>query len=306
MNNKINKYLTAGNPNLYGTIISFQKGWRKKNPDFVDYYSFLLYFSHETGRIERFLYNSGNKNNQIFNNFIIDHNSNNEEISKFPYTKKNNSKELRENLIDLNKFIINIDKIFELLPLSQISFKALNDGKINKNMFISFLFELIRDYLIYKQSYVYCDMHILRKYTEAKDNITNSNIKLGTGKSIYKKELSNDLILINNNTNYEEIERLYKSITEFYAKKFINYNPENKLIINIPNKFNNKLYQDFINKLENNKYETISLDNSSQPECLIDLKCSINSRTVINYQDLILKIVKFNEFIRNKINKMII
>lgn len=27
----------------------------------IDHYSFLLYFSHETGRIERFLYNSGAK-----------------------------------------------------------------------------------------------------------------------------------------------------------------------------------------------------------------------------------------------------
>jgi hypothetical protein len=301
---KTQKYLLGDNPNLFGSIISFQKGWRKKNPDFLDYYSFLLYFSHETGRIERYLYNSGNKNNQIFNNFIIDHNSNNEEISKFPYNKKNKSTEVRDNLIDLSKFINNIDKIFELLPLSQISFKSLNDGKINKNMFISFLFELIRDYFIYKQSYNYCDMHILRKYTEAKDTIRNNNFKLGTGKSIYKKELSNDLILMNENISYKSIERVYKSITEFYATRFINYNSDNKLLINIPNKFNNKVYQEFLNKLENNKYETISLDNSNQPECLIDLKCSINSRTVINYQDLMIKIMKFNEFTNDKINNM--
>ena len=29
----------------------------------MDYYSFLLYFSHETGRIERYLYNAGSKEN---------------------------------------------------------------------------------------------------------------------------------------------------------------------------------------------------------------------------------------------------
>lgn len=29
MNNKITKYLTADNPNLYGTIIGFKRGWRK-------------------------------------------------------------------------------------------------------------------------------------------------------------------------------------------------------------------------------------------------------------------------------------
>jgi hypothetical protein len=300
MNNKINKYLTSENPNLYGTIISFQKGWRKKNPEFIDYYAFLLYFSHETGRIERFLYNSGTKNNKIFNNSFIDYNKN-EEISNFPYY--NNNKEVYENINDLNKYLINVDKILELLPLSQISFKSLNDGKINKNMFISFLFELIRDYFIYKQSYNYCDMHILRKYTEAKDNITNYNFKLGTGKSIYKKELYNDLVLINENITSEGIKNIEKSITEFYSIKYINYNSEKKLL-NIPTNFNNKNYQEFINKIEDNKYETISLDKSNQPECLIDLKCFINSRNVINYQDLIIKIMKFNDFISNKINSM--
>jgi len=303
MNNKINKYLTAGNPNLYGSIIAFQKGWRKKNPEFLDYYSFLLYFSHETGRIERFLYNSGSKNNQIFNNnFIIS--NNNDKLSQFPYNKQNKPIVVHENFNDLNKFINNIDKILELFPLAQFSFKALNDGKINKNMFISFLFELLRDYFIFKQSYHYCDMHILRKYTEAKDIITNSNIKLGTGKSIFKKELSKDLTLMNENITYDGIERVYKSITEFYPIKYINYNSDNKLLINIPKKFNNKVYQDFINKLENNKYETISLDKSNEPKCLIDLKCSINSRNVINYEDLIIKIIKFNNFTKTKINKM--
>lgn len=276
----------------------------KIKPDFVDYYSFLLYFSHETGRIERYLYNSGSKNNQIFHNFIIDHNSKYEQVTQFPYTKKNKPIEVFENFNDLNKFINNIDKILELFPLSQFSFKALNDGKINKNMFISFLFELLRDYFIYKQSYNYCDMHILRKYTEAKDTITNSNFKLGTGKSIFKKELSKDLTLMNENITYEGIKRVYKSITEFYPIKYINYNSDNKLLLNIPKNWNNNVYQGFINKLENNKYETISLNKSNEPECLIDLKCSINSRNIINYQDLIIKIMKFNNFINTKINKM--
>jgi hypothetical protein len=304
MNNKITKYLTAGNPNLYGSIISFKKGWRKKNPDFVDYYSFLLYFSHETGKIERFLYNSGTKNNQIFNNFIVTYDSNNQNISNFPYNKENNPKEIHENFIDLNKYVNNIDNIIELLPLSSISFKSLNDGKLNKKMFISFLFELVRDYFLYKQSYNYCDMHILRKYTEAKDTITNSNLKLGTGKSIFKNELWNDLILMNENINSEDLEKIYNSISEFYRKKYINYNSENKLLLNIPKNFNNKIYQNFINKLENNKYETISLNKSNEPECLIDLKCSINSRNIIDYQDLIIKIIKFNKFIETKINKL--
>lgn len=305
MNNKLNKYLTAGNPNLYGSIISFKKGWRKNNPDFVEYYSFLLYFSHETGRIERFLYNSGSKNNQIFNKqFLIDNNSNNENLNQFPYSSKNKPIVVHENINDLNKFLNNIDKFLELFPIYKFSFKALNDGKINSNMFISFLFELLRDYLIYKQSYTYCDMHILRKYTEAKNNITNTNIKFGTGKSILKKELSNDLTLMNENLSDENIESIFKAITEFYGIKYICYNSDNNLLLNVPKNFNNKVYQDFINKLEKDKYEIISLNKSNEPECLIDLKCFINSRNIINYEDLTIKIIKFNKFINTKINKM--
>ena len=50
-NTNIQKYLLGDNPNLFGSIIGFKRGWRKNNPDFVDYYAFLLYFSHETGHI---------------------------------------------------------------------------------------------------------------------------------------------------------------------------------------------------------------------------------------------------------------
>jgi len=229
MNNKITKYLTGDNPNLYGTIISYNKGWKKENPNFIDHYAFLLYFSHETGRIERFLYNSGNKTNQVFDKFILDNDSNNDEITKFPYTKQNYPKIVRENIIELYKYINNIDQIFEIFHLSQVSFKSLNNGKINKNMFISFLFELLRDYFIYQQSYHYCDMYILRKYTEAKDDNINNPVKLGTGKSIFKNELFQDLLLMNENITSDGLERVCKSITEFYSKIYIEYNNENNI-----------------------------------------------------------------------------
>jgi hypothetical protein len=303
MNNKINKYLIGNNPNLYGSIISFNKGWRENRPDFIDHYAFLLYFSHETGRIERFLYNSGNKNNQVFDKFNLANKENND-ITKFPYTKKNNPKQVQESIIELNKYINNIDGILSFFHLNRISFKALNNGKINKNMFISFLFELLRDYFIYKQSYDYCDMNILRKYTEAKDDSTNNVIKLGTGKSIFKKELYNDLFLMNNNLTSEGLERVFKSITEFYSITYINYNSNNNLLINVPTNFNNNKNQDFLNKMSNKKYELISLNKENKPECLNDLKCAINSRNVINYQDLMIKVIKFNEFIDRKLNKI--
>lgn len=43
---------------LKGSILGFKKGWRKYKSD-QDYFAFLLYFSHETGLIERHLFNLG-------------------------------------------------------------------------------------------------------------------------------------------------------------------------------------------------------------------------------------------------------
>jgi hypothetical protein len=171
-------------------------------------------------------------------------------------------------------------------------------------MFISFLFELLRDYFIYQQSYHYCDMHILRKYTEAKDNNINNPVKLGTGKSIFKNELFQDLLLMNENITSDGLERVCKSITEFYSKIYIEYNNENKFLLNIPRNFNNKNYQTILDKISYNKYEIITLNKSNQPECLNDLKCYINSRNIINYQDLLIKILKFDEFTNKNLNKM--
>ena len=54
------KYLTNNQPNLFCTILGFKKGWRKAKSN-ENYFSFLIYYSHETGRIERYLFNSGSK-----------------------------------------------------------------------------------------------------------------------------------------------------------------------------------------------------------------------------------------------------
>jgi hypothetical protein len=79
-------------------------------------------------------------------------------------------------------------------------------------------------------------------------NNSNNTLKLGTGKNIFKKELYNDLFLMNKNLT----------------------NEKNKLLINVPKNFNNNNYQDLINKMSNNKYKIITLNKDNNPECLRD------------------------------------
>jgi hypothetical protein len=291
---KTQKYLLGNNPKLYGSIIGFNRGWRKNKPDFLDYYSFLLYFSHETGRIERYFYNSGNKMNDLFNNI-----PENEEYNKFKVNIEQNIK----NKNTLNKFI-NLDNINIInLHLHNISFDNLYDGKLNSNMFNMFIFELIRDYFLYKQSYIICDMKFLRKYTEAKYIVENKLLKLGTGQSIYKNEVINDFSAnyTNSKENFDKFIKIFISgLTEFYPTRFINFN-NLKLEINVPKNFNNKTFNNILNKLD---YDIINLDRNNEPQCIKELKTYINSRNILNYSDLSYKIMKWNNIVNKKLNKL--
>ena len=290
-------YLLGNNPNLYGSIIGFKRGWRKNKPEFVDYYSFLLYFSHETGRIERYLYNSGCKINSIFFNNVSEKESQEYYNFKVAIDQKIKSQKLLTKFISLENInIINLN-------LHKISFDNLYDGKLNSKMFNMFIFELLRDYFLFKQSYIICDMKFLRKHTEGK-NIDNKYLKLGTGKFINKRELIQDFSLHFTGCQ-EDFEKSIKclifGLTEFYATRFINYNDNNNLLINIPKNFNNSLFNSILNKLD---YDIVTLDKSNEPQCIKDLKTYINSRNVLNYKDLSSKIMKWNNIIDKKLNKL--
>ena len=71
------------------------------------------------------------------------------------------------------------------------------------------------------------------------------------------------------------------------------------LKLNVPRNFNSKLFQDIVRVGHN--YELISLDKKNVPQCLVDLKSFINSKTIINEVDLDTKIFKFNDLMMKKI-----
>lgn len=311
---KIKKYLIGDNDYLYGTIIGNKKGWRK-NRSTMEYYSFLLYFSHETGRIERYLYNTGskegNKDIYVYNKY-----SDNKQVNK----KKEEYIYLEEleNLFNRDYINLLVENLFKEIPLKYLNFDILNNGKLDKDFYTSFILELIRDYLIFNTSFDYCNMKTLRHITKPirtasindKDFILK-DVHLGCG---YIDEFKYNQYFRNFDiTRKEELKEFF---TYYMSTKFIDYkqnqldksphiNHNFKLKLNVPKNFNKSYYADLLSKNQFN-LELVTLNKNELPVCLIGLKNIINSRTILDYNDLNLKVNIFNEkstLLLNSINK---
>lgn len=205
----VKDYLIGNNKNLFGSIIGFKKGWRKNN-SLIPHYSFLLYFSHETGRIERYYYNPGNKSSEVTEEIVPDiFNSDSHylnvisSVNSYSEMKESNfiSTAELENYLDDN-FLSKSDlpSLLENYPLKLLNFKLLHDGKLNNSFFQTFLLELCRDYFIFLNSYKYPNINYIRTYTYPMINYDKwknifpnfkhlRNFKIGCG------EVNQDLLL---------------------------------------------------------------------------------------------------------------
>ena len=118
------KYLQGSeNSNTLGTILGIQRG--KNSKIITNPMAILLYLDQRTGRIERYLVNSPDK-------------------------------QPIEILLDIEKYYITNE---------EQTFKNLNYGKLDSTFFNGFLLELFRDYLHTFNSYKICDMYYIRNYT---------------------------------------------------------------------------------------------------------------------------------------------
>ena len=75
-NENVIKYRIGDNLNLYGTILGFRRGWKNNQPNIDNYFSFLIFFNHSTGRIEHFKFNYGkgdqsNQNGKLDRSFFM-------------------------------------------------------------------------------------------------------------------------------------------------------------------------------------------------------------------------------------------
>ena len=159
VNNNITKYLQGdASNNQIGTIIAVKRTTKNKHSLLgANPFSLLLYFDQRIGRIERYLANSKDVAN------------------------------LKSKTPIVGEAIHIVD--------NDMSFKSLNNGRVNNKFFNVFLLELFRDYLYYNNSYKTCDMNYLRNHTYPKEikqatnlNGVTKNVALGTGRVLYQDE----------------------------------------------------------------------------------------------------------------------
>lgn len=176
---KLKDYLLGENDKLIGSIIGFKKRlilknweiWKKDSSErkyLPESFAILLYFDHRTGKIERHLYNPNltfwgkkplvndytkNKKESIFthpiNPYMFNHNPNILNIKSLMKTLHN---ETNWNF-ETDRPVIEIDNNEfkyhpELIDYGVNSFKSLYDGKLSRFMFILFVEELTRDYIL--------------------------------------------------------------------------------------------------------------------------------------------------------------
>lgn len=147
-------------------------------------------------------------------------------------------------------------------------------------------------------------MHYLRLFTDRDVEPIKPTIRYFQP-LIGKPDISRITDYINfykNHRNIEgNVEEIVKLVSERKSYKFIDYhfnhlynqNKNNPFKLNVPSNFNTKIIKGLISNLYN--LEVVSIPKNELPKCLIDLKTIINSRTVLDIEDLDLKINSFNK-----------
>lgn len=156
------------------------------------------------------------------------------------------------------------------------SFKNLINGRLDRRFFTVFIFELMRDYLIFKSSYSIPNMRDLRVQLDPILPKTDKNkIPLGTKTS----------------------QTTFLGLESFEAKRFIELDKDTPYKILIPKNFNSRvLSEDLL--IHNYKIETIE-SKKVLPKSILDLKSNINARLISDWFDLDNKIKTFNDNMLN-------
>ena len=295
------KYLIGDNQSLYGSILSFRKRWQRNDPAAL-HYSFLLYYSHETGRIERFLFNSPDY--QEIRPYWLGKIS---DIVRYDnFNKINNIKCEDVDLDSIDDDILgDYQYSFESgfirnYPLSYLDFNYLNNGTLNKQFYDIFTIELVRDYFLTFNSFHITDMQVINYYTNP---VLDGPYNIGRGyiNEEYLNRVVQNHLDKDHHMSRELLIKYYKKLFGiFSATKFREYNKyyykdayknNNKLLINIPVNFNWKKTNYIFN---GRGLECINIPLKKQPQSIKDLKAYINTNTVTSRADLINKIISFN------------
>nr|YP_009522489.1 hypothetical protein [Hygrophorus russula]AXQ02212.1 hypothetical protein [Hygrophorus russula] len=256
--------------NIIGAVLAFNKKIiHNETFKSYDYFSFILFIDFRTVRIERYLINSSNPNIKTIDG---------KEDLFFTFNNKS-YRIFHEDECSISTFNLN----------------EINDGKLTRKFYFTFMLDLIRDYLYYETSYNNPNIASLRKLTTPKISATKINIDknelfkpaLGTGKQEYSEKKS---IFFSQDYKLKDFE-------EIYPKKFINdfkldIDTKNKeYTIFIPKHFNNLNLNQYFNKFNIN---LIDINRNELPQLVKDLIRTLNIKNIQNAQDLAKRIKIFN------------
>lgn len=275
----IKNYLQGTTEGILGSVLSFSKKIQYNIS--YDYFSFILYVDHRTGRIERYAINTTQPTENI--NTIND-------TSDVYFFNNDKYKIFHEDEHRLD----NIEKI---------GLYNLNNGKLTSKFYNLFMVELIRDWIFIESSYnnpenSYSNpnMVTIRKLTspiKAKEYENNKLITPALGTGIINE---NDGNLIHKNRKHKLLD-----YTPFNAKRFINIPEEIKKTIFIPKQFKFKHHNILY---ENMGINLISINRNELPQLIKDLVRSINIKNIENSHDLSRRIKTFNFNIVKRLQKL--
>uniref|UniRef100_A0A896Z1P1 Uncharacterized protein n=1 Tax=Coniophora olivacea TaxID=85977 RepID=A0A896Z1P1_9AGAM len=292
----VENYLVGSYGNLYGTILGYRKNMQKSDPQAFNF-SFFLYYSHETGRIERFLVNEQTNTKSIsFGELKNTSLSSGEAPIIIEDEESIDYDETIENYQDSFK-----KTVMQNYPLNLLDFRYLNDGKMDKKFYDTFIIELFRDYWYKNTSFKLGEMKYIKQLTlPIEKNKSSDNFQLLVGSSdLDTKKIDSMYFLYKDKYNKSEFEKFFKHHFQcFNAPKFIDYerskhtSSDKLLYLNIPKNFNWKVHRSILNT---QYLGTATIPQAKLPKSLRDLKSYINSRTVVNKIDLYQKVMEFNK-----------
>lgn len=218
-----------------------------------------MFFDYRTGRVERYLVNSE------------------KDILNTPWTFKNNTFSFENK-----NYIINRTEEHKIPDFSEVYAPLLNDGNLSSAFYRDFLSELKRDYIfsldIRKQSYSYnyTNMDVIRMITRPSIDF-DADYQMGSGIIPHK---DGELIQFSKNLKLKNFK--WRESEIFFKTNF-----DLPFLIHVPKKFINT-------EKDTQKVKLRELEIKNNCQAIMDLKRSLQIKTVTSLSDLDYRIRVFN------------
>lgn len=263
------KYLLPKNIDKKDSAIGIVLAFQLSTPIRV---TILMFYDYRTGRIERYLVNSS----QDLWNW---RNINKDTTSKFSF--KN------------NKYLVDNKDIHSLVDFEGIYNPILKDGKFSQKFYENFINELLRDYLFSlvklgkPVSFNYTNMDIIRALTRPYLMLEKFSMGSGVTTDLEQERIHND--------NYFKL----RNILPYSPKEWLTTDYKLNLVIHIPQKFE-KVFEDAD---KNDKTHFKVLPSKDYTQGVIDLRRSLEIKTLTSLSDLESRIRTFNFNIVEQLRK---